>query len=270
MKTDQFFPWYDSNWLSSYVRAKHFLSKNLPEKLSGFCEAFEILRTPPDYQIKMVSDLFSVAQHQGLVDLIRGLNSDQVERHELFRFGRTIAHDHALLNQLQESLTNRVSELVNEEVEPCYNFLSLYNNLGVCKPHMDAPSAKWTVDYCIEHSAPWPIYFSQVTDWPENWQQNAQEDWEEQIKSDPKNHFSAYLLQERQAIIFAGSSQWHYRERIAQQQKNNFCHLAFFHFIPKGTRSLTRPSSWAELFDIPELDGLVIKPQTIDTHTPML
>ena len=33
---------------------------------------------------------------------------------------------------------------------PAYNFLSLYTQLDICEPHMDAPKAKWTLNVCIE------------------------------------------------------------------------------------------------------------------------
>ncbi|MCY7281379.1 MAG: hypothetical protein LH610_10885 [Sphingomonas bacterium] len=95
------------------------------------------------------------------------------EKHEMLRFGRLIVHEAELCTELQAKLTDRISELVNEPVEPSYNFLSLYNNLGVCAVHMDAPSAKWTFDYCIEQSDPWPIYLSQVQPWPEKWRHDG-------------------------------------------------------------------------------------------------
>jgi hypothetical protein len=154
--------------------------------------------------------------------------------------------------------------LCGEPVEPCYNFLSLYNNLGVCAVHMDAPSAKWTLDYCIEQSAPWPIYLSQVRPWPEAWQCEEGADWEALIKSDSQNRFRSYELREGHAIVFAGSSQWHYRERIPRQSKNNFCHLLFFHFVPSGAQHLTRVTRWAEHFGIPELAQVVVTARKYD------
>jgi hypothetical protein len=79
--------------------------------------------------------------------------------------------------------------------------------------HLDAPSAKWTFDYCIEQSGSWPIHLSQVRPWPETWA-NDDPDWEATVRNDPDNQFSPIELQEGEAIIFSGSSQWHYRDRI--------------------------------------------------------
>ncbi len=130
--------------------------------------------------------------------------------------------------------------------------------------HIDAPSAKWTLDYCIEQSAPWPIYLSRVRPWPEEWSL-ASSDWEAAVRNDPENRFTSVELQEGQAIVFGGSSQWHYRDRIERRSANNFCHLVFFHFVPKGTQHLTNPKRWAEYFAIPELAEVIPKPTERDT-----
>ena len=161
-------------------------------------------------------------------------------------------HNHPFFNQLQVELKDFVSQAVGEQVEASYNFLSLYNNFGVCAVHMDAPLAKWTLDVCIEQSHPWPIYFSQAQPWPEDFSCNMQ-DWELSIKQDPANQFTAYSLQEGEAIIFSGSSQWHYRERIPKQAQQNYCHLVFFHFYPTGMRKVLDPKNWVDVFDIAEL-----------------
>ena len=64
--------------------------------------------------------------------------------------------------------------------------------------------------------------------------------------------------------MFGGSSQWHYRDRIAQRTVTNFCHLVFFHYVPKGTQHLTDPWRWAAHFGIPELAGVIIEPNDAD------
>ena len=80
--------------------------------------------------------------------------TDELEKQELFNFGRLVVHDHPYFNQIQNTMTDLVSEIAQEPVEAYYNFLSLYNNLGVCEVHMDALSAKWTLDVCINQSDP--------------------------------------------------------------------------------------------------------------------
>lgn len=257
------FPWYDSGWLSSYVRAKAYIQVHQPQTLAEFVTAFDVLRTSPDFSIRQLPRLFSTERHEQIRHLIKGFAKQDVSLYEMLTFGRAIVHDQSLLDEIQTDLAGQVSEWVGEQVEPSYNFISLYNNLGVCRPHMDAPSAKWTIDYCIEQSAPWPIHFSQVRAWPEDWSCD-EGDWENRIKTDPGNHFLPHILQEGGAILFGGSSQWHYRDRIAQRQANNFCHLAFFHFIPTGTRALTEPENWAAMFNIPELNQIIIRPRNVN------
>jgi hypothetical protein len=260
---DTSYPWYDSVWLTSYVRAKAFLREHHPARLDEFVHAFDVLRTDPKFEVKQVEGLLRRDEHAQLKALIANLPDRDREKHEALRFGRTVVHDAELCTALQHKLTDRMSELVNEPVEPCYNFLSLYNNLGVCAVHMDAPSAKWTLDYCIEQSAPWPIYLSQVRPWPEAWSSEA-EDWQAAIRHDPDNRFTPFELREGHAIVFGGSSQWHYRDRIARHTKQNFCHLLFFHFVPKSAQDLTRVEAWASLFEIPELARVVVAQREVN------
>ena len=257
-------PWYDSIWLNSFVKAKEYIRINHPQRLEEFCRSFDRLKTRPDFDVCSFQGLFPEETRARLKELVCELKNADLEKHELLRFGRMVVHDHPVLTQLQNSITRRVAEAVGEEVEPMYNFLSLYNNLGVCRVHMDAPSAKWTLDYCIEQSSEWPIHFSQVVPWPEDWEYQG-DDWESVIKSDPKNRFTSFTLQEGNAILFGGSSQWHYRDRIQRVTASNFCNLAFFHFIPAGTRNLVSPSKWAAHFGMPELQEVVSRPGELDT-----
>ncbi len=174
---------------------------------------------------------------------------------ELRSFGRFVEWDLPYVTVLQKQIADSIGEYVGEPVEPCYNFLSLYKELGVCQPHMDAPFAKWTVDLCIEQSAVWPIHFSQIVPWPEDWEY-PDTDWKNAIKNDPANEFQAFDMQEGEALIFSGSSQWHYRNAIERVQDANFCHLLFLHYIPAGTSALTKPANWKDIFSIPDLAEL--------------
>jgi len=149
-------------------------------------------------------------------------------------------------------MTARVSALVGEEVEPCYNFFSMYWAMGICPVHMDAPQAKWTVDICIDQSDIWPIHFSRILPWPEP-KDSYPDDWQAQIKSDPTLGFQSFELHPGNAIIFSGSSQYHYRDRIKNEAGKGFCNLIFLHYVPKGTNVFTDPENWAEYFGVPEL-----------------
>ncbi len=250
------FPWYDSYWLYSYVQAKSFISENYPHKLADFIEKFEILKTKKTFETLEIENLFSENEISSMKNRIQEIQKEEYEKYEFLDFGRIIKHDDPLFNQLQDKICAFVSQKVGEEVECSYNFLSLYNNLGILNPHMDATPAKWTLDFCLEQSSIWPIHLSKVLDWPENFEYT--ENWIEKIKSNTDNEFKTYNLEAGKAIIFSGLSQWHYRDRIQNLNKTNFCHLIFFHFIPKGTKDLCYPKKWSKLFEIPELDNIVI------------
>jgi hypothetical protein len=134
------------------------------------------------------------------------------------------------------------------EVVPGYNFLSLYGQDGRCELHMDEPISMFTLDYCIDQNVEWPIYFSKIVDWPQidimrNWQPDD-------IINDAAMEFSSRTLDPNNAVIFCGSSQWHYRDPIPQA---GYCNLLFFHYYPKGAEGLVWPHNWPEHFDCPEL-----------------
>jgi hypothetical protein len=250
------FPWYDGYWLYSYVKCRDFIQKKFPEKLIEFENAFEILKTPPDFQTKQLTQIISDETHQEILEIVQNLKKEDFEKHEFFEFGRLILHDSPYFTELQKTLCPLVSKLTGEEVELSYNFLSLYNSLGNLNPHMDAAPAKWTLDYCIDQSQIWPIYLSKVQDWPIDFKN--EDNWIEKIKQNESNEFVEHLLEPGKAVLFSGTSQWHYRERITTKNEKQFCSLIFFHFIPKGSKDLCYPRKWAEIFDMKELGDLVI------------
>lgn len=254
-KHEKNMPWYDSVWLHRFLVAQMLIEQAQPAKLAEFMHAFNPLRTDPSFKIQQVKDTFNLDVLQKVKDIIASLPADTHESHEIDRFGRLIVHDHAFFSELQRSMVPFVSELAGEEVEPCYNFLSLYSGFGVCEPHIDAPSAKWTLDICIDQSDEWPINFSQIVPWPDG-TSRSDKDWQRQIKTSPDLKFQPYALKPNEAILFSGSSQWHYRDAVLDSSSERFCHLLFFHYIPVGMSELVDPANWSAIFDIPELAGL--------------
>ena len=194
--------------------------------------------------LPLVQEFWRQARHK--------LDPAKLELHEARRFGRFIVHDLPEFTRLQHQLTELVSQAAGEAVEPSYSFLSLYTKMGVCEPHLDAPSAKWTLDICIDQSEPWPIHLSQIIPWPEAFA-DLEDDWQASIKADPQLNFSTEVLMPGDAILFSGSSQWHYRDPLPQGEGKRFCDLLFLHYIPKGAGEIVRPDKWAKHFGIPEL-----------------
>lgn len=250
------FPWYDSLWLTQYIAAKEVVKQHYPGRLDEFTSALDVFRTPADFQAKKLENPLGKALFDKALDAARSIPPGKMNKKELLTFGRTILHDLPALVEIQEKLVEMVSEAVNEPVELSYNFLSLYLNVGILSPHLDAPTAKWTLDLCLEQSSPWPVYFSQVVPWPEVCQY-SKHGWMDEIRKDKSLHFTPFTLEPGEAVIFSGSSQWHYREPIPQVQKENFCRLVFFHFIPKGSGHLIHPVNWASHFNMPELSVVV-------------
>ena len=253
------FPWYDSAWLACFVRAKAFIASRHPSEVAGFVEAMQPLRTDPAFHTKHLGSLLEGELLGRIRKVIAALNPADLELHEIKSFGRWVVHDHPILAELQDAMTRIVSDVVGEPVASSYNFLSLYTRLGKCPVHMDAPFAKWTLDICIDQSDPWPIHFSQVMPWPEEANLPG-ESWESQILGDASNRFESFTLEPGEAVVFSGSSQWHYRDSLPSAKQNAFCHLMFFHFVPAGVAAYIDPKCWEGYFDIPGLGEVIGDP----------
>lgn len=243
--------WYDSHFVRRFEVAKLYLSQVRPDALEPFVRGFDVLLPPAGFRNVVIDDLFDAATHELIREAVRAIPEEYLKTYEMRDFGRHIVHDYPLFVELQRHLLPRMSALVGRDLEPGYNFLSLYGGAGRCDPHMDEPGSMFTLDYCIDQSHDWPIWFSKVVDWPtvetmRNWDAQA-------IRTDPALEFRPHLLKPGQALLFNGSSQWHYRDAISP---GGFCNLLFFHYYPVGCKSLIWPHLWPERFDIPELGPL--------------
>ena len=247
--------WYDSQWLDLYIAAKQIVARVAPQRLSEFVDAFGPLRTDPAFKARSLPQVFDAMLLAHVRETILAIPKSQLEMHEMRSFGRFVVHDFPEFTALQHALVERVSDWAGEAVEPRYNFLSMYTRRGVCNPHLDAPFAKWTLDICIDQSEPWPIYFSDVVPWPEQ-PQAGNDVSPAAIKSRADLTFRSFALTPGDAIMFSGSSQWHYRDQLTSQKGSHFCDLLFLHYIPRGTTELVMPKNWSRLFNIPELAAL--------------
>lgn len=242
------FGWYDSHFLAKFEAARRMLAIVNPDRLASFEAAIDALRTPADFTVRSIRDLLPAPRFDDLLAQIHAVPEACLKSYENGEFGRRILHDLPVLMDLQRELTPLVTELAGEAVEPAYTFLSLYHGGGRCPPHMDAPSAKWTLDLCLEQSCDWPIRFSPIVPWL-----TARDAANLPERLDPDQlgvPFTDHVLQPNQAILFSGSSQWHYRDAIPD---GGFCHLAFLHYHPAGCADLVDPARWAARFDLPEL-----------------
>lgn len=249
------FPWYDSDWLGAYVAAKQIVRRVAPEKLVDFERTMSVLKIDPTFTPALIDPLYDESTLKFIRTAIDHYRSDRLETHELPGFGRHVIHDHPIFLKLQAEVLARVEAVVGEPLDLSYNFLSLYRGSAVCPVHMDAPEAKWTLDICIDQSVEWPIYFSDVQPWPENWQAPAEGDWQGDIIA--RHRFTPHTMTPGQALVFGGSSQWHYRDPMPQGSGEEFCTLLFFHFVPRGAGEFVEVENWRSYFDVPELASLL-------------
>lgn len=244
--------WYDSVWLKAYLAAKDVIARVAPQRTDEFVQAFQILRTRPDFVARHLPGTIEPALLDELRAVLRNIPQDKYEFEEMKLFGRFMIHNLPEFTALQHKFVDRVSEWAGEEVEPCYNFLSLYTRMGVCRPHLDSPEAKWTLDLCLNQSEPWPIHFSQIVPWPEQ-RADVAAFANSAIPEREDLQFRSVAMEPGDAILFSGSSQWHYRDPLPQDGRKHFCDLLFLHYIPRGSGELIKPENWAGMFGIPEL-----------------
>ncbi len=244
-------PWYDAHFLRRFEAAKLYIGEVAPEYLERFVAGFAPLRPADKFEICTIDALFDDAVRHEIGSVVQSLPAAQLERHEVEKFGRDVVHDHPFFLQLQQGLLPLVSELAERELVTGYNFLSLYGGSGQCAPHLDEPMSMYTLDYCIEQSGSWPIHFSKQVELPDA---DAMQAWnEEDLKDDAGMDWTSHELEPNQALLFNGSSQWHYRDPIT---RGGYCNLLFFHFYPAGCEKLVRPHLWAEHFELSILQPL--------------
>lgn len=219
--------WYDSHFLRRVEVARRYLARVRPDALDAFLHGLADLTPRPGFREVTVEDVFDAASREEIAALSRAaapVRNDQQAR-ENTDFGRDVLWNLPRFLALQEQVRPLVAELTGRPVVSSYNFLSRYGAQGRCDLHMDAPDAMYTFDYCIEQDAVWPIYVSRTVDWiggevPARFEP-------ERIIGDPGLDFREHLLEPNRALLFNGSSQWHYRQPKAA---GGYCHLLFFHY----------------------------------------
>lgn len=246
------YPWYDSAWLARYRRAERILAAH-PARLAEFRQRMAVFRTREDYTTRLLRAPFDSATLAGIRDTVANLDPRALELHEARTFRRYVVHDHPAFAAVAQRGAQIVSEVAGEPVEPSYNFLALYASAGVCPLHLDAPHAKWTLDLNVDESGPWAIHLSRVLAWEEFLEPPSGAEWEQGIKADPGNAFRTFTPRPGEALVFSGSSQWHYRDAMPASSTGAGSTLLFMHYIPRGTAELVQPESWARIFAVPEL-----------------
>lgn len=253
--------WYDAGFLTRYEAARHFLALVRPDALQGFIDGMARLHTRPDFTAQVEPKLIARPELAYLLAEAEKLATERPEAHELERFGRIVVHDHQPFADLALRLAPMVSRLAGEEVEPSYNFLSLYGAEGRCGVHLDEPKAKWTLDVCLAQDEPWPLHVSRTVPWPRTADLGRFDP--AHVMADPALGFIPLVMGPGDGVLFSGSAQWHYRApRIApnpraKARRSAFCHLLFLHYRPAHSCDLVKPRRWADHFGLPELGALI-------------
>jgi len=249
--------WYDRNFHKRYAAAKIFLETIRPDRLDDFSAEIDKLQTCKSFTVPKISQILDCSTFEKARRICRNLTQQDLDGsgnsgNEMQKFGRHLFRDHPFFAEIQCNLVELVSHYSGCPVAPTYNFLSLYGRNGRCDPHLDNPSAQWTLDICLEQSGKWPIAVSEVVDWP-----NATHSKSDLMQVDNILEYTEYELDENDAIIFSGSSQWHYREVIEAKPTRTFCNLIFLHYMDERLVGLEDHCAWSERFSIPELSTLM-------------
>lgn len=245
--------WYDEHFLRRLEVAKHYLGKVQPDALGAFTASFAPLIPAEDFREIVLEDVFDAATHAAIREASRTavVRMDRQLEDENATFGRDVVWNEPFYLELQEQLRPRLEGVLGRPLVSSYNFLSLYGPEGKCEPHLDHPNAMFTFDYCIDQDEVWPIYVSRAVPWPDA--AAAQAFDRGKLKADPAMQFREHELRPNRALIFNGSSQWHYREPKSSGQ---FCNLLFFHYYPAGCEDLVKPVRWADCTGIEVLRPL--------------
>ena len=177
-----------------------------------------------------------------------------LEGHEVKKFGRFVVHDDPFFTELQKKTIGLVSEAAGEPVEASYNFVSLYKKVGVFPRSHGYSTRQMDIGPVLNRARRGRFMLARSL--PGRNTSFTEDDWQRAIKESPDYEFASYNLEPGEALIFSGSSQWHYRDPMQLDGNGHFCSLVFFHFVPKGMLETVRPKNWARLIGIPELADL--------------
>jgi hypothetical protein len=147
--------------------------------------------------------------------------------HDTEDYHRKFVHNHQAFQIYHHKKFQKIaSGYFEEPLKPSYCFTSMYDKSeGFCPYHTDRAQCYRTVDLCINQNEAWPIYVaSKETDikYDYSYYMSKQEYY--------RSLGEQYLLEPGDALLYSGTQFPHWREKI---QHDNFCHLAFFHFVPK-------------------------------------
>ena len=186
---------------------------------------------------QVARQLFTDEVHQTLVQFMEERAQFLPLEYEGEHFSRFMAQNVGIFQHIHNQLVDFVSEQFGEAVKPSYSFLSMYDDNGICPLHIDRDQCLYTIDYLIRQDdpEPWPIYIGQPISEEERQDicdtgSATPEDEHHIFRIKEGQTFTKVELQPNDAVLYSGTHQWHYRDRINFGQAD----LAFFHFVPEA------------------------------------
>ena len=134
---------------------------------------------------------------------------------------------------LYHILTPIACKLFNEDLVPTFSFLSFYiPGQGICPPHIDSDYCYRTIDLCVDQAEVWPLY---VNSEEKIRKMNLGPGFihDKRLIDEIKSGSTEYLMTPGEALCYSGTQSPHWRNKMSP---NNFCDLAFFHFVLAGTK----------------------------------
>ena len=240
--------WYDAHWWRCWRAARDWLQAARPERLADFDTMVDGLRPVDDLLVRRLDGGVPPQVLASMRASVREVDPVRLESHELDSFGRHVVHD-VVGDDVVAWARSVVEPVVGRPLVLAYDFLSLYRGQGRCTPHLDAPNAGYTVDVCLDQSAPWPLLVRDGAPWPP--------DVDGQVVVPDLDHgdWQEFAMEPGEALLFSGSSVWHGRQPMPDG--DGFCTLAFVHLVPADAEDAVAPTRWADLLDVPGLDAAV-------------
>jgi hypothetical protein len=141
-------------------------------------------------------------------------------------YKRKFAQNVEAFKIVQYKYINKIAnEYFAEPLKPSYVFASLYHKSeGYCQYHVDRPQCYRTIDCCIDQNEPWPLYIAH---------QDTDPTYDSRHYLEKEDYYRSlgkeYIMEPGDAVFYSGTQFPHWRNKI---QKDNFCDLLFFHFVP--------------------------------------
>lgn len=134
------------------------------------------------------------------------------------QFSRYEWSDSEILKKIHIDLIDFAKEFFESEtLIPSFNFASWYFNNASLEVHKDVAPCTYSIDLCVYQKTPWALY----------------------IDGQP------YMLEENDAVLYYGESQFHWREDFPDPENNIVCNVFFFYIEPNHWSLLEPPEDHA-------------------------